>query len=440
MHRKIAVALVVALAAFFATPPGFSAETQEKDGSIWQWTEKELKSIERDERRIDKEDDGYWTYKRKELLIKTDISARFTAEVTQYMKIFFDVFPEVFSVPRREKMLTEFHVFVHSSREKYLSKTGAPAWSAGVHIGRLHRVGWPAMEVHGYIAAKGEEEPTLVKNLNRAVMQHEGTHAVFQRYASYARIPTFFNEGCASYFETWNLRVEKPTKQERLERFKRSGHLRALVKKIQDNPEYRPNLAECLAMTHGQWGVGEISLHYALAESFVDFLLSTKKGRRIFRDMVEASYYRVSRRIETKLILDEDKIEDLEPEWHDHILKLVETLTRPAEQVQAQGAPIPETTTEAPQGVRLSDVGPEAFQELLGKKVNLHLDEMLFKDAVNLLTSISGVQFAIADAVDDTQTVTLKAIDKPLKDVVPMLMKATRTKCEMVEGVLTFHN
>lgn len=437
---------------FFTILPRVVCASELAENLPWEWDKDDLRKIEKIEKKLDEDDNGYWTYEDKDVLVKCNINPRFTAELALYMEYFFDVFPKVFEVPPAGKMLSKLHVYVHKTRSQYMAATGAPAWSGGVHIPKMYGAGWPVLELHGFPWGDSKE-PDFCKDFNRGVMQHEGTHALFQRFAGKSRIPVFFNEGCATYFESWNLRVRKPTEEERSERFKRGFHLKELVRKMEEYPGYKPNLSQCLNMDHGQWGSGEIGLHYALAESFVDFLLSYKKGRRIFEDMVEETYKRVAMRVGTKPLLDKDDIEDLEPQWHEHIAMLVKTIkanekTAPSKETAANAKSSDtenaETKTDGqenpakPVGITANDVSKEEFEKALTRKITFEIEGLPFEQAVQVLTFISNVRFRLGEGADGAKPVTVKVADTPVKAVVPKMMEQTGTKCVMQDGVLTF--
>ncbi|MCX7935263.1 MAG: hypothetical protein N3A66_08405 [Planctomycetota bacterium] len=329
-RRRVVLEIAALLAGLGLATAKAENGAEHMPGTVpWSWSEAEIKKIDALEKKIKQDEKGYWTYSKDNYVIKSAISARFTAEIALYMEIFFKVFPKIFEVPPLGEMLCKLEVFVHKDRGAYLAATGAPPWSGGVHIADFY-AGRPLLQVHTFpwrAERSQNREVNFIDNFNRGVLQHEGAHALFQKFACRRKIPVFFNEGCATYFETWDLRVERPTPTERAERLARGFHLLALLRKMKEDPNYKPSLQQCLTMDHMMWGSGEIDLHYALAESFVDFLLSTKEGRQTFRKMVEASYKHTAYESQ-KVLLEPKEVVALEPKWHEHIQKLVGELEK----------------------------------------------------------------------------------------------------------------
>ncbi len=442
---------------------------EENIGSApWAWEEDELKKIASTEKKLKKDEKGYWTREKGEYIVKTNISPRFTAELCLYMDFFFKAFPKIFVVPAAGDMKVRLRVFIHRTRAQYLRASGAPPWSGGVHKASFGG-GWPILEVHAFPWREPKDrEIDFCKDFNRGVLQHEGAHAMFRKYSGRNRIPVFFNEGCATYFEAWNLRVTTPTKKERQERFLRGFHLRALQAKCRQNPDYKPDLQQCLNFDSASWGTGEISLHYALAESFADFLLSTKKGRKTFREMVEATYKRVSRKIAVKQLLEPKQVKKLEPAWHEHIKKLMaelpegrargqapslseeelaalppevrkQVLKELGRNVRTKGEPKSEEPPSEPAAKSLDELSKDDFNERVSQKVDLRFRKKTpLSQVLAELTKVSRLPFTMAEDLEREPKIIINVEKTPVKAIVSKLQKLTRLKCIKREGALHF--
>jgi hypothetical protein len=299
----------------------------------WSWSPEELNKIQAIEEKL-KQEDGFWIYKKKTYEVKSDISARFTAETVAYMDYFITTFDDIFPMPPAGNMLAKMDVVVYKDRKGYMQGTSAPEWSGGVHWVDFWKAGWPVLHVATFPWNLEEgKQPDFCNNFNRGTLQHEGTHAMFRKYSGRALLPVFVNEGCATFFETFNLR-EKGTSQEEIElRRNRGFHMENLVRKIQEEPDFAPSLKECVKWDSNQWGSGDIGLHYGLAESFADYMLTDSKNRKVFKKIIDSCY---KRRMDKVQVLDEKEIEKLEPGWHVHIQKIAKKLAVKLEEKKKQ--------------------------------------------------------------------------------------------------------
>ncbi len=298
-----------------------TASAAEVTNYEWEWTDSELKKIKKLAKKIDEDDDGFFTYEEKDFIVRSDISKDFVAELTFYMDSFVEEFPKVFPVPPKGTVFTKLTVTIYKDRSGYLdSSPDVPEWSGGLFYPDWSKPGWPVWNVLSY---PWEEEGKDFVYFNRPVLQHEGAHAMFQKFTGKSLIPVFFNEGVATYFEWWNLREDTKTNQE--ERDKRTYRWRLLRQKYTQEPEFSPSLEECMNMTHEDWGSGlksEIAFRYALAESFTSFLLSDSKGRKKFKDIVEEMY-------KGHPLIKEKQYKKLEKDWHEYIKTILLPLAPP---------------------------------------------------------------------------------------------------------------
>lgn len=312
---------------FLLLAVGVGQTWAEADPLPWSWTKEEMKKIEEYRKKLKQTEQGFFYYASREYEVFCNISESFTAELALYVDLFVDRFQKITGLKPRSQVDSKLRVIVYSSQEEYLKNNPQiPPWSGGIHW-----VDWsppggglPVFYLLAYPWAETGKNSIFTQNFYRSVLQHEGSHAMLSKFCGKIKIPVFFNEGLATYLETWDLRIEKPTDAERNKRFLRSFHLRALLHHYDRYPDYRPDLASLLAIDHQGWERGsdeEISLRYGLAESFTDFMLSNPARRTLYRKMVERLY---EGRMPSMLLPEE--IQKLEPEWHKHIAKLLETL------------------------------------------------------------------------------------------------------------------
>ncbi len=314
-RNAAAMALFFAAAALGGEDKGGGKGDGVPPHNNWEWTESERSKIEAILPKVKADEKGFWVYEQQAYSVCTNLSARFTAETAFYVSYFVETFPKIFPLPPHGNMLVKLAVTVYKTRAQYLAATDAPEWSSGIHRADFGKSGWPVLQVMTFVFDRpAAEEADFCRHLNHKVLQHEATHAMLQKFAGRTHaIPVFINEGCASYFETWDLRTPRMTDEARARRSFRSSHLGALVAKLRSTPDFRPSLAAYLKIDHKRWGSGEVALNYGLAESFIDFLLADRQRREIFKRIIERIYKRQPE------VLAAEEISRLEPLWHEHL-------------------------------------------------------------------------------------------------------------------------
>ena len=313
----------------------------------WTWTKSEKARIDRAAKTLKPDADGFFLirrdqgdFKRRPLEVRSSVSARFTASVDEYFRLFLKRFPDVFPNDCEFRNVYTIRLFVYRDQAEYRKGVPAhfakqqsvirppPEWSAGIHVANFGARGGSELAIFTFadIPAGTEGEPDFDKHFNRGVLQHEGTHAMLSALAGRRNIPVFFNEGCATYFEVWDLRVGAPTKAEIAERVRRGHHLRAVADRLRKDPKFAPNLDASLMTTREEWDVGDVALRYGLAEAFADFMLNHPGRRKLFREIVNTALQKsdmTGKRGVTRLI--EKKTADkLEPLWHAHLRELAD--------------------------------------------------------------------------------------------------------------------
>jgi hypothetical protein len=145
------------------------------------------------------------------------------------------------------------------------------------------------------------------------ILLHEGAHEAL--HARCGPLPPWFDEGVASYFQEWDVRLPVDANLERL----RSTHYRIEDVRAAFGTERWVPLCRLLALGPAEWdadGYGpRTNLHYAEAASFVSFLLATKSGQRVFSRVYRA----VKEREAIENVLTRERVRALEREWEEEI-------------------------------------------------------------------------------------------------------------------------
>lgn len=315
----------VAAACLWVGAAGFvrAGSDEGYDFNKWEWSRSDLHAIEEIEEDLEKADDGFWEIRFRDewLEVRTDVSPRFTAEFARFMLIFVEEFPEIFPVDPKGRVMVTLRAKVFSNEAKYAAATGM-AGSRGVFIWRWTGRGFDIFDLNGYAENEGEH---AWKNFGIKVLQHEGAHAMLQKYVGRDIIPVFFNEGVATYFENWCLGQSIGENIDA--RAARSPRWRWLEKAYDREDAELPDLKESVLMDRETWDAGgdreKLLLHYALAESFTDLLVSHKKYRKYFKQMMR-NLYRLKRSRDGRFdLLSDKRWRRLEHAWHDHIRELI---------------------------------------------------------------------------------------------------------------------
>jgi hypothetical protein len=282
------------------------------------WDKKELKAIEKIEAAVE-EKDGYQTYETKYWIVKTDIDKRFTAETAMFMDIFCDIFREIFDFKTGCEVEIKPEMIVWDSGDKYMQYRGIPG-SRGVFMHQQDGKG--GFQIFGLYTYMEKERLLQFKNCYLPVITHEGTHAMLQTIMGKKRLPVWLNEGFATFYEYWDYRSgaspsgsKAKDKKARNTRRTVSPTSRELRKGIQNyhGGQYPPLSYLTGLVTHKEWdvdGMGDNTrYHYNLSESFIDFMHTDKKGKKLIQDMI----MRVAK---DESPLTDEEIKELEPRWH----------------------------------------------------------------------------------------------------------------------------
>lgn len=278
---------------------------------FWVWTLKDRKKIEDLEEDVEKEG-ALYTLETEHWHVASEVDARFTAELAHFLELFIEVFPKIFTVRETFDLPLKPTAIVYASPEGYAAK--GPPGSRGVFRYAFRGEEWAEFGLYSFVS---HPEERIFPKFYTPVLLHEGTHLLFQGMVGQKRIPVWLNEGLASYFQFWE--VTKSIKLNRKNRYLHSDFWPILKKIARRGKDELPPLAYLVGLTSETWdadGMGEkTGEHYALAESFVDYLLDSRGGRRYVRKMFE-------RMMDDEPLMTEEEIDKIERRWHKHILEV----------------------------------------------------------------------------------------------------------------------
>jgi len=285
-------------------------------GASWTWTAGELRQVEALEKQVvvDAQTKRF-VLTAGRFSVRTDISARFAAETSLFMDMFYDGFC-TFMFDRLEATVpqapTQRVVFV--ARDAAGQARSAPAQKAsdrihfpvkptvviykttaqyrslfndgsgGVFVtGRDRKGRWVRYEIH--TCARTSRDWTF-RHFPHSTLMHEGAHAMLRAMAGKTAIAHWFDEGVAQLTE-----CSLPRNVLRGEIKPVSGwwwRQQALKQPADGWYSRAPSLSKLLAVK--QWNTDNMGYQtryrYALAWNFVGFLFSTDEGKRSLRQMV----------------------------------------------------------------------------------------------------------------------------------------------------------
>lgn len=275
----------------------------------WEWNKAEIKELKELVKNVKNEADGSLTLETENWRIRTWHTPLFTAQAGKYMEIFSETFFKAFML-KGERGFKDFkpELRVYKSRGDYLTQSGAPEWSAGLCKSSWRCQGGkcvPDINLHTYYnyspsaKGKGKLEPVFGTQIPLGTIQHEGTHCLLQCIYGPIMIPMWLNEGAASYYEAWLLRAkisesgeEKSDIAARVKRRSFTTGPRSMQGYYAGKKLELPTLDKLLsANTHDLFycdnGGPQTKLNYDLSESFIDFLMSSRKRRPFMMTVLE---------------------------------------------------------------------------------------------------------------------------------------------------------
>ncbi|MFW6159020.1 MAG: hypothetical protein ACOC8E_06645 [Planctomycetota bacterium] len=223
-----------------------------------------------------RESEGFFVVRHEPYLIKTDVDARMAAEAALYMRRFHDAFRS-FIKPEPKLDATPV-VYLFKDRATYQEAVRRRGHLQLARAGGGYVGGDDRSELFTYQSHPGKGFAAYPKE----VLRHEGAHQLLAYVLGGARIPVWYDEGVATFFEGWQ--VEKSVEQN-LKRLRLVHPAFPRIRKTYGTPKFK-DLIYVMNLTHRTWvpdEYGEVTeQHYAEVESFMTFLLLSPKGRRFF--------------------------------------------------------------------------------------------------------------------------------------------------------------
>lgn len=292
----------------------------------WVWTPKELtkiKKIEKEVTEVTVEETGEkgYRYETPYWIVISEIDPHFTAECAEFMDrlalLFLEIFDPSLFCPETPKPT----VLVCKNEENYRKIRGIPG-SRGVFTWAFDGEKFRVFHLYTYM------EPRRTLTFSEAyhpVLLHEGTHALLQRLVGIKTLPVWLNEGFATFYEYWDLR-SKGSPIGNTAADKEARRQQRVISPTEDRLKeilfarrgvYVPLRYILNLNTMEEWNVDGMgprtAAHYALAESFSTYLMSTKETRK----MLETFIKRV--REETLPIVTDEEIKKLEKGYYKYL-------------------------------------------------------------------------------------------------------------------------
>ncbi|MDD2600231.1 MAG: hypothetical protein PHO37_13555 [Kiritimatiellae bacterium] len=336
-------------------PVVFGASSERAEQLAWSWTKAEQSGLDFLAMQVKRGSDGYWTHKANHYTARSNLSAGLTAEVGRYVERMIEVIPRVFGYP----VLTgkqELQVTVH--------KTAADFTAAGGQRGErtFHKVGQGASgsgsaEVH--ICALEAEllDPAnvLPSSVNLRELQRAAVLALLELAAAGRELPVFMQEGCAAYFESWDLREQVPKRVSRLSANARPERIKALQQAVHEDHNFCPDLLAIYAESTNSFFKGNATLKLAWAESLVDFLLSSGQRCPLLPTLLHSSSWSAKQGGDAAWLAPMKTLAGVEGGWHEHLCQVVSE----ALYVQKIDIPVDATPARIPSVTKLDRYGTD---------------------------------------------------------------------------------
>lgn len=241
--------------------------------------EKEIAFVKR---RVKKTSDGFYTVEYAKYVIKTDIDAQFAVEAAVYMREFRKAFRSFFKPKPKLKATPTVYFFKdRATYQEEMKKRG--------HAGLANAAGGYAGDrKRSHLYCFHDNPGAGFGGINKEVIRHEGAHQLLSYILGRHDIPIWFNEGVATFFESWD--IEKPREQN-IEKLKKFHTRFARIRRTFGTDAFR-DLHYLVRLNRKTW-VSDNSRdgtlqHYAEVQSFMTFLLVNPKGREFFGHIFRA--------------------------------------------------------------------------------------------------------------------------------------------------------
>ncbi len=222
---------------------------------------------------------------------------------------------------------------IFDTASKYYENSDAPENSRGLCAYRYKSTPQGNSEweinLYTYFEKNAGKEPEY-SECHLPIILHEGTHAVIAKMFGEIVLPIWLNEGIACYYESMQIKggnklsgaktaiLDVRARQERTSRSFRPEIIKDYLIKwpgAKVSLEYLASLS-----SEERWNpdsMGEkTGFNYALAESFIDFLMSSQEGRMVLRKIIS----QVSSGTDYAVIA--ASIKTLDPKWKAYLANI----------------------------------------------------------------------------------------------------------------------
>jgi tetratricopeptide (TPR) repeat protein len=246
---------------------------------------------------VKQDDQGYQTASAYKYLVRTKLSARETLETALVMDRFYENVSDIFGGRFHDSIQTKLYLF--SDEQSYTaflsSKDITAGFSSGMYV--------PSERM--LVVCGGENETS-----RRETLFHESTHQLLHAYTVKKSIPVWFNEGMATNLETWDV---TKSRAENLRLAIVRSHLRTIaILAVMSGKA--GDLEKLLSIQSEEWlSASDPAFNYAMAWSFVNFMLSTPERSAMLDRILES----IRKGYNLEKILTPAMVRNLEKSWHE---------------------------------------------------------------------------------------------------------------------------
>ena len=220
----------------------------------------------------------------KRCVVKTTAPLEVAKAVAAYSDRYLQEFAKIFNAEFKIQERLTIRIFAHKEEywAHYKHNFGEPERLPSALYYPRHRETWVRLD------AKGNR-----RSLPLETVKHEFTHHMLHFFTGSDRLPTWFNEGTACFFQYWNIHDKRHTNiKENLERAETGhyGYMPSVIRTLYGTPRF-PTVEQLVNLSHHEFheGGGEReTFHYCASWCLVNFLTTTKGGRRFFSMIVVA--------------------------------------------------------------------------------------------------------------------------------------------------------
>lgn len=226
---------------------------------------------------------GFFELRTRFYSVKTNVDARFTAELGRFMDEMWLGFDSLFPGEKRVDVVPE--VIVYSGREEYRAVSGDN--SRGMFRWEFEtRDGVKTMTEFALYSYTASAEQRKFSKFPHFLLLHEGTHQLIQTRAGFHAVPSWFQEGCAMFLEQWDLSATPEQNVARIIETRRAAAGVADSMRKHSVPPLR-ELARLDRFDVDGFG-RKTNRNYQQAEALFAFLMAERPRRQLLRQAYDA--------------------------------------------------------------------------------------------------------------------------------------------------------